>query len=124
MKKPKSIFYLVYFIFHLLLLLVSIYVNYRSEDFEFLLKLRSNMSLMIYVSVAGLILFGINAILVSMLVKNLQKNKEKYENEINSMKAKMFDLQDANKNTSAPAKSESKDTTIDEDEQNTYTDKE
>ena len=55
MRKPRSIFYIIYFLFHIGLLLVSIYVNYKSEDFEFLLKLRVRMDLMIYVAIAGLV---------------------------------------------------------------------
>lgn len=121
MKKPKSIFYLVYFLFHISLLIVAIYVNHRSEDFEFLLKLRSNMSLMTYVSVAGLILFAINMILVSMEVRNNKQTKEKLENEVNSMKAKMFDLQEASgKKTEETKVVEEKE---DKDE-NTFRDKE
>jgi len=119
MKKPKSIFYLVYFLFHVMLLVVSIYVNYRSEDFEFLLKLRSNMALMIYVSVAGLILFGINMILASMETKNSKKGKEKLENEINSMKARMYDLQEAAASTTAATSKKEED-----DNESTYRDKE
>lgn len=121
MKKPKSIFYLVYFLFHISLLVVAIYVNYRSEDFEFLLKLRSNMSLMTYVSVAGLILFAINMILISMEVRNNKQTKAKLENEVNSMKAKMFDLQEV-------ASKKSEDTKVIEEKEdkddNTFRDKE
>ena len=102
MKKPKSIFYLIYFLFHLGLLLVSIYVNYKSEDFEFLLKLRERMDVMIYVAVAGLILFFIDIILATMEVRNHKKEKERLEHEINSLKAKMFDLQEVNKTPTTP----------------------
>jgi len=119
MKKPKSIFYLIYFLFHIILLGVSIYVNYRSEDFEFLLKLRANMSLMTYVSVAGLILFGINMVLISMESKNARKVKEKLENEVNSTKAKMYDMQGSK--PSSPEKSTNEEK---EDSENKFTDKE
>ncbi|MDX1628854.1 MAG: hypothetical protein R3345_09155 [Fulvivirga sp.] len=95
MKKPKSIFYFIYFLFHVMLLGVSIYVNYRSEDFEFLLKLRSQMDILTYVSVVGLVLFGINIVLISMEHRNHKKTKEKLEGEVNAIKAKMYDLQDA-----------------------------
>ncbi|UII33112.1 hypothetical protein LVD17_04630 [Fulvivirga ulvae] len=103
MRKPRSIFYIIYFLFHIGLLLVSIYVNYKSEDFEFLLKLRERMDLMIYVAIAGLILFFIDIVLISMEVRNHKKEREKLEHEINSLKAKMFDLQEATKSSTAPA---------------------
>ncbi|MEM7110121.1 MAG: hypothetical protein AAF519_17975 [Bacteroidota bacterium] len=95
MKKPKSIFFLAYFLFHFVLLLVSIYVNYRSEDFEFLLWLRERMNWMIYASVFGLILFAINIILFNMASSGSKKEIERLEHEANSYKAKMFDLQEA-----------------------------
>jgi hypothetical protein len=95
MKKPKSIFFLVYLLFHICLLVVSIYVNYRSEDFEFLLWLRGKMGLMVYVSVIGLILYFINVILSGMEARSNTKEKEALQQEVNGLKAKMFDLQEA-----------------------------
>lgn len=98
MKKPKSIFYLIYFLFHVALLVVSIYVNYRSEDFEFLLWLREKMSLMVYVSIIGLILFSINMVMATMGNRARVKEVGYMEKEVNIMKAKMFDLQEATQN--------------------------
>lgn len=95
MKKPKSIFYIIYFIFHIGLLLASIYVNYKSEDFEFLLKLREKIDIMIYVAIAGLVLFFIDLVLMTMAIRSHNKEKERLEHQVNSLKAKMFDLQDA-----------------------------
>lgn len=79
------------------------------------------MSLMTYVSVAGLILFAINMILITMEVRNNKQSKEKLENEVNSMKAKMFDLQEAagKKNVEAQEIEEKEDK-----DENTFRDKE
>jgi hypothetical protein len=95
MKKPKSIFFLVYLLFHVFLLVISIYVNFRSEDFEFLLYLRSKMDLMVYGSALGLILFFINLVFSGLETRNHAKDKEILEKEVNALKAKMFDLQEA-----------------------------
>lgn len=95
MKKPKSIFFLVYLLFHIALLVVSIYVNYRSEDFEFLLWLRGKMSMMVYVSALGLVLFFINLIFSGIDARTANKEKAALEQEVNALKAKMFDLQEA-----------------------------
>lgn len=103
MKKPKSIFYFIYFLFHIALLGVSIYVNYRSEDFEFLLWLRERMSLMVYVSIAGLILFIINIIMITMSFRSFNKETERMLKEVNGMKAKMFDLQEASHSSTTTA---------------------
>ncbi|QSE98913.1 hypothetical protein [Fulvivirga lutea] len=105
MKKPKSIFLIIYFIFHVLLLVVSIYVNYRSEDFEFLLWLRGKMDLMVYVSAIGMILFFVNVLISGLDARSHSKEKSALEQEVNALKAKMFDLQEA---TSTPKKKEAK----------------
>ncbi len=97
MKKPKSIFYLVYFLFHFAFLITAIYTNYRSEDFEFLLWLRDRMDWMIYAAVLGLILFIVNIVMVTMAQRQTKKEVERLEHEANSFKAKMFDLQEATK---------------------------
>lgn len=95
MRKPRTIFYIIYFLFHVGLLVASISVNYKSEDFEFLLWLRERMDIMIYFAVAGLILFFVDIVLITMEGRHHAKEKEKLEHEINSLKAKMFDLQEA-----------------------------
>lgn len=92
---PRSIFFIVYFIFHVAFLAVAIYVNYKSEDFEFLLWLRERMSLVVYVAVLGLVLFGINMLIYAMLSRSKKKELAVMDKEVNSMKAKMFDLQEA-----------------------------
>ncbi len=50
---------------------------------------------MVYVSVAGLVLYFINVILAGMENRNNVKEKEALQQEINGLKAKMFDLQEA-----------------------------
>lgn len=111
MKNPKSIFFLVYFLFHAALLIVSIYVNYNSEDFEFLLYLRGKMSLMVWVSGLGLVFFAINMLLVGIEKKSTNKEKSGLEQEVNALKAKMFDLQEATTRSTknAPQETEAED---------------
>ncbi|TRX59014.1 hypothetical protein FNH22_10820 [Fulvivirga sp. M361] len=101
MKNPKSIFFLTYFLFHFGLLVTSIYVNYRSEDFEFLLWMRGHIDWMIYASIFGFILFGVNMILMNLTGRNAKKEASKLRQEANSYKAKMFDLQEATKDGSS-----------------------
>lgn len=88
-----------------MLLVVSIYVNYRSEDFEFLLWLRGKMALMVYISIAGIILYFINLLLTGLDGRTHAKEKEALEQEVNALKAKMFDLQEATGSKSTPKSS-------------------
>ena len=122
MKKPKSIFFLFYLLFHIALLVVSIYVNYRSEDFEFLLYLRGKMSMMVYVSALGLILFFINLVFSGLDGRTSAKEKAALEQEVNALKAKMFDLQEATSvkrhESKVPAEADKKSTAEDESDDN------
>ncbi|WP_185153355.1 hypothetical protein, partial [Fulvivirga lutimaris] len=97
------------------LLVVSIYVNYRSEDFEFLLYLRGKMSMMVYVSALGLVLFFINLIFSGLDARTNSKEKAALEQEVNALKAKMFDLQEAtsskrHESTAVPTEADNKST--------------
>lgn len=91
--------------FHLLLLGSAIFVNNKADDFEFLIKLRDHMSWMTYAGIFGLILFIVNMMIASMDKRNRQKEKIALEQEANSYKAKMFDLQEATKSVITESKS-------------------
>lgn len=104
MKKGKTIFLIIYLIFHLILLVAAIIVNLRAEDFEFLFAVRDNMSLTVWFGIVGLVLFVINVILISASTRHHSKKEEGLRQEINSLKAKMYDLQDAKGTTSSTPK--------------------
>lgn len=56
---------------------------------------------MVWVSAAGLFLFFVNMLFSGMDTRSASNEKESLMQEINSLKAKMFDLQDANKSVQA-----------------------
>ena len=60
---------------------------------------------MTYAAVFGLVLFGINMLLISMEARSFKSKMDKLENEKNSLKAKMFDLQEASSAKPAPTTS-------------------
>lgn len=94
MKKGKTIFLIVYLVFHLVLLVAAIVVNQRAEDFKFLFSVRDNMGAAVWFAVVGLILFILNAMMVSISTRNHEKTEEKLRQEINTLKSKLYDLQD------------------------------
>ena len=108
MRKPRLIFFIIYFIFHLAFLAAAISVYYKSEDFEFLLWLRSKMDVMIYIAILGLLLFFTMVVLITMDINSRNKEKAKLEQEVNSLKAKMFDLQEATRVTPVKPQTEKK----------------
>lgn len=95
MKKPKLIFYIIYLVFHIGLLAVALLVKYYSGDVNFLFGLLEKINWLIYAAVLGLLLFFVNMLLVNMQARAYNKELEALEKEINSTKAKMFDLQEA-----------------------------
>lgn len=101
MKRGKTIFLIIYLIFHLILLVGAIVVNVRSEDFEFLFSVRDNMAMTVWYAIIGLVLFIINVITITASTRHYSKKEENLKQEINSLKAKIYDLQDA-KGTSKP----------------------
>lgn len=94
MKKGTTIFLIFYFVFHVVLLVGAIVVNLRSEDFEFLFSVRDNMAGTVWFAVLGMLLFIINVIMISLSTRSHKKSEEKLRQEINSLKAKVYDLQD------------------------------
>ena len=109
MKNGKTIFLIIYLVFHLVLLGGAIVVNLRSEDFEFLFSVRDNMSVTVWLGIIGLILFIFNVIMISVATRNHHKKEEKLRQEINSLKAKVYDLQDIKRPAPKPVTPEHKD---------------
>ncbi len=103
MSTPKYIFYLIYFIFHFLLFFgAKVLIDIVSEnDFEEIGKFLNNENLLINKSyvipfvIFGLILYLINLLLVNLQIRSHKKKVAKLEGEVNSLKAKLYDLQDA-----------------------------
>ena len=102
MKKNRLIFYSVIGLLHLLVFLFTIYMDGRKDDLQFLLNLSKVIGLMKYAMFVLLVLF------VSNFILHLRDNKrDKRENvqliqEMNTLKAKLYDLQETGKKTSEP----------------------
>ena len=102
MSTFRYVFLLIYFLFHALLLLGSILTisKIKGSDFKFINgfindeNLFLNSSNLITFTIVGLILFGINAVMLWMDSKQDKKAITTRDQEIMSLKAKLFDLQD------------------------------
>lgn len=99
MKQNRLIFYAVFAAFHLFLLIFTLYVESNKNDFAFLTQMLKWMSLMKYGAMLGLALL-IADVVWTMITSN-ENNREKaaLNHEINTLKAKLFDLQEASKQT-------------------------
>lgn len=101
MKKNRLIFYAVFGAFHLFLLIFTIYVESNQNDFAFLTQMLKWMSLMKWGAILGLLLLIGDVIWSYMAIRESNKEKAVLMHENNTLKAKLFDLQEAAKQGSS-----------------------
>lgn len=93
MNKRKRIFFGVFGGYHLVILLFVIYIESNKEDFGILSQLYSKISLLKYGAVLGIILFAVDLIWSWIDNRNAQKEHDSLRHENNTLKAKVYDLQ-------------------------------
>lgn len=100
MKKSRLIFYAIFALFHLFLFFFSLYVDSNKNDIQFLLSLQGKIWLLKYGSFLGLALLAIDLLWDWQNARNHTKEKDLLAHEINTLKAKLFDMQEASRDTS------------------------
>jgi hypothetical protein len=97
MKKNRLIFYAVFGAFHLFLVFFAFYVEANKNDFGFLTQILKMVTLMKWGAMFGLILLISDVVWSFMTSRELEKEKALLSQENNTLKAKLFDLQEAAK---------------------------
>lgn len=98
MKRSRFIYYIIFASYHLILFLFTYYVDTeRGDDFVFLLDLLHNLTNLKYAFLIGLVLVIIDAIWDWQELRQINKEKERTQQEVNVLKAKLFDIQEENK---------------------------
>lgn len=100
MKKNRLIFYAVFGGFHLFLFFFSLYVDSQKENIQFLLSLQGKIWLLKYGSFLGLILLATDIVWEWSSERTFKKENDQLNHELNMLKAKLFDLQEAAKSSS------------------------
>ena len=95
MKKYRLIFYLVFLTFHLALFLFTLQVDDKKENFEYLIKLQGSLHLFKYGAFFGLLLVGIDFFWTLLSTRAAETEKNKIQQEVNTLKAKLFDTTEA-----------------------------
>lgn len=108
MKKNRLIFYGIFGAFHLFLVFFTFYIEGNKNDFAFLTKMLKWMSVMRYGAIFGLCLLIVDIVWNFIALKDYHKENAGLTHEINTLKAKLFDLQEATKDTQAQADPNSK----------------
>lgn len=100
MKQNRLIFYSVFGVLHLFIFFFSLYMDSQSENFQFLISLQGKIWLLKYCSFFLLIMFVTNIILHIRDNRRNTREKEVMTKELTSLKATLFDYQEAEKKKS------------------------
>ncbi len=97
MKKNRLIFYSIFGLLHIFIFLFSVYMDSQKDNFQFLFQLQGKIWVLKYCSFVLLILMTINVILHYRDNRRNRREKDKITHELDTLKARLFDLQEAAK---------------------------
>jgi hypothetical protein len=100
MNRNRLIFYIAFGAFHLGAFIFTIMLN---NDTGLLFKMVSYVPMFKWVTFAGLLMFLVDASWFFVTNRNTSKDKAALTQELNMLKAKLFDLQEAAKKQAAEA---------------------
>lgn len=97
MNKNRLIFYSIFGGFHLFLVIFTFFIESRKDDFNFLFEVLKWISWMKYGAMLGLLFVSVDAVWSWLIHRDSQKEVGALTHELNMLKAKLFDLQEAEK---------------------------
>lgn len=97
MNQRRRIFFAIFGGYHLIILFFVIYIDSNKEDFGILSQLYGKISLLKYGAVLGVVLFLADFIWTWIETRNAEKAQEAMRLENNTLKAKVYDFQQAAK---------------------------
>src|SRR6187401_658519 len=101
MKKNRLIFFTVFGVFHLFLVIFTIYMDSQKNDFAFLTDMLKLLPLMKWGAFIGFTLLVIDVVWSWIINRDTQSEKAALTQELNMLKAKLFDLQESEKRLQA-----------------------
>jgi hypothetical protein len=97
MKRNRLIFYSIFGALHLFILLFSIYMDGKRDDFQFLIQMQSRIWMLKYCSLGIVVLFATSIILHVRDNRRHTKEIDKLNLDLNTLKAKLYDQQEGKK---------------------------
>ncbi len=97
MNKRRVIFFVIFGVYHLIILLFTSYIDAQKQDLGVLTRMYGSLHLFKYGAILGLLLFATDFIWSWRFTKSVVKEQEAMKFEINNLKAKVYDLQEAGK---------------------------
>lgn len=105
MKNPRKTLIYIFLIFHLVHFIGALYIDARQDDLGFLLSIKGYLPWMKYFALTGLVLFLVAYIAVMRDSRLLRKSVDQAREEHTSLKAKLFDFQEASRKSDASVSS-------------------
>ena len=97
MNKNRVIFYLIFAAFHVGAFIFTI----RIQDFTFITKIYQYIGFFKYITFFGIVLIVVDVIWSWIVSRDAKKEKDALSHELNTLKAKLFDLQEVAKEADA-----------------------
>lgn len=97
MNKRRLIFFAIFGVYHLIILIFTSYIDAQKQDLGVLTSLYSYLHLFKYGAALGIVLLAIDFIWSWRINILTNRESESLNLEINNLKAKVYDLQEANK---------------------------
>ena len=105
MKRNRLIFYSVFGALHFFIFFFSLYMDGQKENFQFLLDMQGRIWMLKYGSLILLVLMATNVVLHYRDNRRHLKEKEQLMHELNVLKAKVYDFQEAGKGKTSATQS-------------------
>ena len=102
MNKRRRIFFIIFGSYHLFILIFVLFIEAQKADLSLLYSLYGKIALMRWGAVLGLLLFVIDASWNFFETKSSGKEKEAMRHENNTLKARVYDLQQPSKEPLKP----------------------
>lgn len=97
MNKRRRIFFLIFGVYHIILLVFISYIEIQKNDLSLLYGLYTKISLMRNGAILGLVLFLIDFLWNWFEKRNAKKDQDNIRHENDMLKAKLYDLQQTSK---------------------------
>jgi hypothetical protein len=109
MNQRRRIFFIIFGVYHLVVMIFVLFIEAQKEDLSLLYSLYSKIWVMRYGAMLGVLLFVVDFIWNWIESRNSGREKDVMRHENNTLKAKVYDLQqpikEPRKESSAGAKS-------------------
>ena len=97
MKKNRLIFYAIFAFFQVSIFLFTVYMDVNQNDTGLLFAILKKIWMLKYGALIGILLLATDIIWLMREQKDQQKQRDQLQSDMNNLKAKLFDLQEAAK---------------------------